>query len=140
MPLSRHTTRKSKKFWNAVFKASDNRPSRQIISWCRMGSRKTGWIANVRHIRLGRPHNDAGNTPRGLGALLAVAEGYEGIGLLDADNWYDEKHIEKCCKAADAIHTPPADVVFAKRRIFLPGGEAVEVLEEPNPMQSSVSI
>jgi hypothetical protein len=62
------------------------------------------WLdsANVRHIRLGRPHNDAGNTPRGLGALLAVSEGYDGIGLLDADNWYDEDHI-----AADRIAASP---------------------------------
>ena len=32
---------------------------------------------------------------------------------------------------------PPADVVFAKRRIFLPDGEAVEVLEEPNHVDTS---
>src|SRR5690348_3404088 len=98
-----------------------------------------GWLdsANVRHIRLGRAHNDAGNTPRGLGALLAVSEGYDGIGLLDADNWYDEDHIEECCKAAGAIHAPPADVVFAKRRIFLPDGKPVDVPEESNHVDTS---
>ena len=54
------------------------------------------WLdsANVRHIRLGKSHKDVGNTPRGVGALLAVSERYEGIGLLDADNWYDKNHIE----------------------------------------------
>ena len=46
------------------------------------------WIDNerVRHIRLDRSHNDYGNTPRGIGAILAIAEQYSGIGLLDADN------------------------------------------------------
>src|SRR6516165_12312027 len=97
------------------------------------------WLdtANVRHIRLGRSHNDAGNTPRGLGALLAVSEGYEGIGLLDADNWYDENHIEECCKAADRIAASPPDLVFAKRRIFLPDGRQVPVPEELNHVDTS---
>jgi glycosyltransferase involved in cell wall biosynthesis len=96
------------------------------------------WLdsANVRHIKLGRPHNDAGNTPRGLGALLAVSEGYDCIGLLDADNWYDENHIDECCKAADAMPACPADVVFAKRRIFLPDGRPVKV-EELNHVDTS---
>ena len=97
------------------------------------------WLdsANVRHIRLGRPHNDVGNTPRGLGALLAVSEGYDGIGLLDADNWYDEDHIEECCKAADRIAASPPDLVFAKRRIFLPDGRQVPVPEELNHVDTS---
>ena len=97
------------------------------------------WLdtANVRHIRLGRSHNDAGNTPRGLGALLAVSEGYEGIGLLDADNWYDENHIEECCRAADAIAAFPADVVFARCRIFLPDGKPVRAPEALNHTDTS---
>src|SRR5262249_32964012 len=97
------------------------------------------WLdgANVRHIRLGRPHNDAGNTPRGLGALLAVSEGYDGIGLLDADNWYDQDHIEECCKAADANAASPPDLVFAKRRIFLPDGKPVNIPEELNHVDTS---
>ena len=90
------------------------------------------WLdsANVRHIRLGRPHNDVGNTPRGLGALLAVSEGYDGIGLLDADNWYDEDHI-----AADRIAASPPDLVCAKRRILLPDGR--QVPEELNHVDTS---
>jgi FkbM family methyltransferase len=97
------------------------------------------WLdsANVRHIRLGRAHNDVGSTPRGLGALLAVSERYDGIGLLDADNWYDENHIEECCKAADSIAPSPTDVVFAKRRIFLPDGKPVKVPEELNHVDTS---
>ena len=79
------------------------------------------WLENagVRHLRLGKAHSDAGNTPRGLGALLAASEGYDGIGLLDADNWYDKNHVEECCKAVYSTTEPPADLVFAKRRDFL---------------------
>lgn len=34
------------------------------------------WIdtTGVRHLKLDRSHGDGGNTPRGVGALLAVAE------------------------------------------------------------------
>ena len=53
------------------------------------------WIdgAGVRHLRLDRGHGDYGNTPRALGALLAVSEGYDAIAFLDADNWYAPEHV-----------------------------------------------
>ena len=66
---------------------------------------------------LGRSHGDAGNTPRGLGALLAVAEEYGGIGLLDADNWLEKNHLEVCLDAADKLEGGIAncDFVIAQR-------------------------
>jgi SEC-C motif len=87
------------------------------------------WLegTHVRHLRLNRAHSDAGNTPRGIGAILAVSEGYDGIGLLDADNWYDKNHVEECCKAAYVTAQSPVDLVFAKRRIFFPDGQLVKV-------------
>ena len=30
----------------------------------------------VRHLKLDRSHGDYGNTPRGIGVLLAISEGY----------------------------------------------------------------
>ncbi len=54
----------------------------------------------VRHIKLDRSHNNNGNTPRTVGALLAVAEGYQGVGFLDADNWFEPRHVELCVRAA----------------------------------------
>src|SRR5690348_4286605 len=54
----------------------------------------------VRHIRLDRNHRDFGNTPRGIGALVAIGEGYDGIALLDADNWFESHHIEECVAAS----------------------------------------
>jgi glycosyltransferase involved in cell wall biosynthesis len=50
-----------------------------------------GW--DVRHVRLHRSHDDNGNTPRGLGGLLARNEGYDFIAYLDADNWYHPDHL-----------------------------------------------
>lgn len=72
------------------------------------------WIdqAGVRHLRLDRAHADYGNTPRSIGGQLAVAEGYDAIALLDADNWYEPDHVARCVEAAERTG---ADVVVARR-------------------------
>lgn len=49
--------------------------------------------AGVRHVELGRAHADYGDTPRAIGSLLAVAEGFDAIAYLDADNYYLPEHI-----------------------------------------------
>jgi hypothetical protein len=73
----------------------------------------------VRHMKLDQNHADYGNTPRGVGSLLAAAEGYEGIGLLDADNWYDPNHVKVCIEAAETCSDGirHCDYVIARRRI-----------------------
>jgi glycosyltransferase involved in cell wall biosynthesis len=77
------------------------------------------WIhaAGVRHISLDQAHADAGNTSRGLGLLLAIAEEYDGIGLLDADNWLEKNHLEICLEAASKVEGGIAncDFVIAQR-------------------------
>lgn len=77
------------------------------------------WIddESVRHVKLDRPHNDFGNTPRGIGALLAVAEEYDGICLLDADNWFDADHLEVCLNSAAGTYggVEQCDFVAARR-------------------------
>src|SRR5271170_4341899 len=49
--------------------------------------------AHVKHIALPHAHSDNGNTPRGVGSLLADAEGYDFIAFLDADNWFHPGHL-----------------------------------------------
>lgn len=77
------------------------------------------WIdaTGVRHIRLGKGHADYGNTPRGLGALLAASEGYDAVFFLDADNWIEPNHAEACVDAAVKAFgtTLDCDCVFARR-------------------------
>ena len=72
------------------------------------------WLdeAGVRHIRLDRSHRDFGNTPRAIGALLAVSEGYDAIAFLDADNWYGPDHVQRCAALAQESG---ADYVSARR-------------------------
>lgn len=77
--------------------------------------------AGVRHIPLDRAHADAGNTARGLGALLAIAEEFDAITFLDADNWYDESHLATCLETAYSLPELP-DFVAARRRLCRPDG------------------
>lgn len=48
---------------------------------------------NIKHIKLPSAHADYGNTPRGIGSLLASSEGYDFISYLDADNWFHDGHL-----------------------------------------------
>ena len=95
------------------------------------------WLdgASVHHLRLGQCHADYGNTPRGLGAMLAIAQHYDAIGFLDADNWYDEDHIEACVEAAARI--PDADAVIARRRFVRYDGSVMNVPDEPDHVDTS---
>jgi hypothetical protein len=85
----------------------------------------------VRHLKLDRSHRDNGNTPRGLGCLLAAAERYDGIGLLDADNWLDRGHVEACVGAARAMPGGICDYVIARRRFFRMDGTEMPWPDEP---------
>lgn len=63
------------------FLIADGFPLDEINSW------------DAKHIILSDCHNDFGNTPRGIGGLLADTEGYDFISYLDADNWFHENHL-----------------------------------------------
>ncbi len=84
------------------------------------------WLdaAGVRHIKLDRGHADYGNTPRALGALLAVSEGYDAIAFLDADNWYAPEHVQRCAERAEASG---ADYVTASRHWARADGSVMNV-------------
>ena len=89
------------------------------------------WIDSepVRHVRLDRNHSDFGNTPRGIGGLLAAAEGYHAIALLDADNWFEPGHVASCFEAAQRnLH---CDYVVARRHLRRPDGSIIEMPDEP---------
>ena len=60
---------------------ADGFPVKEIDSW------------PVSHIVLPRANANNGNTPRGIGAVLAEQLGANFIAYLDADNWYHEGHL-----------------------------------------------
>ncbi len=84
-----------------------------------------GW--DCRHIALGVNHADNGNTPRSLGALAAMNEGYDCIAFLDADNWLAPDHLRR---AIDTQARGGFDVVFSGRHIVFPNGMRLTVLPD----------
>jgi hypothetical protein len=77
-----------------------------------------GWQAQ--HIRLSRSHGDYGNTPRAIGAMSALNQGFDAIAFLDADNWYAEDHVASlsaCCVEKKCA------VAFSYRHLVLASGE-----------------
>ena len=99
------------------------------------------WIddAGVRHLSLDRSHGDAGNTARGLGALLAIAEEYDGIGLLDADNWLEKNHLEVCLDAANKMDGGIAncDFVIAQRYFRRFDETIMPIADQPGHVDTS---
>jgi hypothetical protein len=93
------------------------------------------WVASVpvRHIRLDRSHGDFGNTPRGIGSMLAIAEQYDGFGLLDADNWLEPDHVEACIRTFNSTSAhEKIDYVIAKRHLRRPDETIIPAQDEPN--------
>ena len=91
-----------------------------------------GWLdqAGVRHVRLDRAHGDNGNTPRGVGSLMAAAEGYDGIGLLDADCWLEPDHLEHCLALAEAVGLEGCGFVVTSRTLRRPDESVIHVADE----------
>lgn len=96
------------------------------------------WIddrSGVVHLKLANAHRDYGNAARGLGAMLAVADGADAVTFLDADNTYDDEHVALCLETARRAGMP--DFVIAKRRFVSLDGKIMEVPEEPDHVDTN---
>ncbi len=87
------------------------------------------WIGRrkVRHLVLDRGVGNFGNTPRAIGAMLAIGGGYDAIGFLDADNWLERDHLEQCLRALESFESDAVDYVLAKRILRRPDGSELTV-------------
>lgn len=87
---------------------SDGHPQPTVGDW------------QVQHLRLPLAHGDYGNTPRGIGGVSALNQGFDAVAYLDADNWYAEDHVEslvQLCRDTKYL------VGFSSRHLVLPSGE-----------------
>ncbi|MFT8244393.1 glycosyltransferase [Roseomonas sp. BN140053] len=84
-----------------------------------------GWA--VEHTALPRRYADNGNTPRGIGAILAWNGGFDAVAFLDADNWYAPDHV---ASLVALCRRDSCAVGFSDRQIVLGDGELVAV---PDP-------
>ena len=67
---------------------------------------------------------DHGDTPRGVGAAIASAQGCEAILFLDADCWYEPDHIQTM---VSKLSTEEPQVVTCPRNLFTVSGEFIGV-------------
>jgi hypothetical protein len=61
---------------------------------------------DAQHIVLPVRHADFGDSPRAVGSMSAIGQGFDAIAYLDADNWYDPDHIESLIKLHEATRAP----------------------------------
>ena len=94
---------------------ADGSPRADVLNW------------PAEHMVLPRPHRDVGNTPRAIGSLSAMNQGYDAITYLDADNWFYPDHIESMvnlhrqtgavvCTASRTIHRLDGSLLYADER------------------------
>lgn len=96
------------------FLIADGHPQAAIDQW------------QAKHIVLPCCHDDNGNTPRGVGSLLAQSEGYDYIAYLDADNWFLDGHIQSLL---DQIRATKAHVASSFRLFHDLSGQVLDVSE-----------
>jgi glycosyltransferase involved in cell wall biosynthesis len=104
------------------FMVADGFPLAEVDSW-----------KDVIHIKLPN-HADYGDTPRGVGAACAAAQGFDAICFLDADNWYEPNHVETM---RIIVEETGGQVVTATRNIFTAEGRMLGICKESNGIDFS---
>ena len=79
--LKCHLSVKAQTYPCTHFIVADGQPHDVVDSW------------DAQHIKLPVNISDYGDTPRGVGSVAAIGQGFDAIAYLDADNWYDPEHI-----------------------------------------------
>jgi glycosyltransferase involved in cell wall biosynthesis len=96
------------------FLIADGHPQAAIDHW------------QAKHVVLPSSHDDNGNTPRGVGSLLARSEDYDYIAYLDADNWFLDGHIQSL---QDHIGETKAHVATSFRHFYDLSDQVLDVSE-----------
>lgn len=80
---------------------------------------------NIKHTILPQGHDDNGDTPRGIGGLLAQIENYDYVAYLDADNWFLQDHLSSLI---EVMEKTGADIACSFRTMHaLDGTELIGV-------------
>lgn len=83
---------------------------------------------DAQHIVLPRRHGDAGDTPRAIGAISAIAQGFDAIAFLDGDNWVAPEHVATMAR----LHAETgAQIVIAARTMHRLDGSLLRASGEP---------
>jgi glycosyltransferase involved in cell wall biosynthesis len=101
------------------FFIADGFPNQALDNW------------NIKHIVLPNAHDDNGNTPRGIGSMLADAEGYDFIAYLDADNWFHPNHLSSLLGLWEKTR---AEICCSFRTLHQLDGTELEGLQEADEL------
>ncbi len=105
------------------FMVADGFPNAEVDQW------------GVRHIRLAAAHADNGDTPRGIGALVAFAQRFDAVAFLDADNWFADNHLSSLLRVQ---RRQRANVVCSYRQVVLADGTPVARVDPEDARKSHV--
>lgn len=84
-----------------------------------------GWA--IQHIKLPLAHGDYGDTPRLIGSISAVAQGFDAVCFLDADCSLQKDHVQTLVE----LHIKTgADIVTATRNLLRPDFSLLGVCTE----------
>jgi len=90
------------------FMVADGFPNDSVSSW------------DCEHIILPSSHADNGNSPRAIGSISAMNQGYQLLLMLDADNWFCANHVSEALRIKQ--ETPVTDIAALRRQMVLPDG------------------
>jgi glycosyltransferase involved in cell wall biosynthesis len=91
---------------------ADGDDPRNVVEAMRLARVPTQSFARV--ISLPVAHADFGDCARAVGALDAVARGFDAIGFLDGDNWIEPAHVQTMIRLHESTG---ADICTASRTI-----------------------
>ena len=83
-------------------------------------------LPRTHHVIIPRSAGDWGNTPRGIGSLLASAWDYDAVAYLDADNWFEPDHFEGMVRAQAESG---CCLVACKRNFYTLDGRLMDISE-----------
>ena len=96
------------------------------------------WIeknARTEHVILPLSNGDNGNTPRGIGSILAESWGFDAVAYLDADNWFAPSHIASLVQLCIETGAP---VAASSRTYHKPDGSELAICEPEEDDHSHV--
>jgi glycosyltransferase involved in cell wall biosynthesis len=114
-----HESVLSQKIPATHFFIADGFPKIELAQW------------NIKHISLAQGHDDNGDTPRGIGGILAEIEGYDYVAYLDADNWFHPDHLSSLM---EEMEKTGADITCSFRTMHALDGSELEGVQDSDEL------
>ena len=81
------------------------------------------------HVSVGKTHRNFANTPRAIGAMMAISRDYDALFFLDPNYTIEPNHVSACLTSA--VDDPSVDYVIASQKYLRPNGSQLQFREDP---------